>query len=141
LGVIYQNFWLYRRTIPYYQNFIQYLSHEESEYDYRNFFDPNVNRDYQIAEFVAQHSSPTDTIYVWGDNPEIYKVSNRFPPGRYTVAYHVTFNPDGVVETQNVIKNKKPKFFIVIRRDVPKELFPTSFIQKTTLGSAEVYEQ
>jgi 4-amino-4-deoxy-L-arabinose transferase-like glycosyltransferase len=36
-----------------------------------------------IADYIQQHSDPTDKIFVWGFNPDIYMYAHRAPGSRY----------------------------------------------------------
>ncbi|KKU80736.1 MAG: Glycosyl transferase family protein [Candidatus Gottesmanbacteria bacterium GW2011_GWA1_47_8] len=99
-------------TVKYYQTFIQYITGQISPAEYRNSFDRRVDRNYQIASYIRLHSRPDDHIFVWGDEPFIYALSNRLPTGRYTVAYHIIdFN--GQEETMRAIEQAPPLYIVL----------------------------
>ncbi|MDD4938025.1 MAG: hypothetical protein PHX34_03355 [Candidatus Shapirobacteria bacterium] len=94
-------------VFSYYQSF--YLS--GSITTFHQFFGQDINSIYQISEFIDKNSNPQDRIFIWGDQPYIYALSNRLPPGRYTVAYHIVdFN--GYSQTLSDIKIHLPKFIV-----------------------------
>jgi len=94
-------------TLPYYQAF--YLSGSITKF--HQYFDKNISSIYEITDYIDKESSPKDRIFVWGDLPYIYALSNRLPPGRYTVAYHIVdFN--GYDETMSALKIYLPKVIV-----------------------------
>ena len=94
-------------TLPYYQAF--YLSGSVDKF--HQYFGQDVISAQKIADYVNQNSSINDRIFIWGDIPYVYALSNRLPPGRYTVAYHITdFN--GYIETISAFKIHLPKIII-----------------------------
>ena len=55
-------------------------------------------------------------MLLWGDGAQLYKLSETLPPGRLTVAYHITSTKDGVKETAQAIARKKPRFIVIMSR-------------------------
>ena len=94
-------------TFSYYSHF---YSFKGISYFYQ-FFGSHVADVYQISDYISQNSLPDDRIFIWGDHPYIYALSDRLPPGRYTVAYHIVdFN--GYQETLDSFKAHPPKFVV-----------------------------
>jgi 4-amino-4-deoxy-L-arabinose transferase-like glycosyltransferase len=94
-------------TLKYYSNFYSF----QSTASYYQFFGDQTNNNYQIASYIKKNTTPTDRIFVWGDEPYLYALSDRLPVGRYTVAYHIVdFN--GYQETIDAIKAHSPKFVV-----------------------------
>lgn len=92
-------------TLKYYSNFYSF----KSTTSYNQFFGNQVNNNYQIASFIQKNTTSKDKIFIWGDEPYVYALADRLPPGRYTVAYHIVdFN--GYQETIDAIKSHPPKF-------------------------------
>lgn len=75
-------------VISYYHNFYSHIF-DLSSSDYRNHFGASVENTYQISNYIQQNTDPSENIFVWGDAPFIYALSNRLPVGRFTVAYHI----------------------------------------------------
>jgi hypothetical protein len=87
-------------VFSYYRNFYSHLTTLNSA-DYRRFFGSEVNNTYAIAAYIKANTSPTEKIFVWGDNPFVYVLSDRLPVGRFTVAYHIVdFNQYQTVSDQ-----------------------------------------
>lgn len=107
------NFTFYGKTITYYQNFFEFIGSKKSVVDYRRFFDRNTPKDYQLAEFLRIHTNSEDNIFIWGNSAQIYKLVNKLPPGRYTVAYHMSASKQTLMETQDSLFAAKPKYIVV----------------------------
>jgi len=105
------DFYFYPNT-KYYSNF--YLPKDNKSY--LESFGNRVITNKQIAQLIKENTQENDRIFVWGDEPYVYAMSNRLPVGRYTVAYHIVdFN--GYTETINSIKNNPPKYIIYYPMD------------------------
>jgi len=102
-------FWHYS-NFSYYHRFAQFLLGKPSQ----NYF-ALANRHslpvYQIAKYIQAHTKPEERVFIWGNQPSIYALSNRLPVGRYTAAYHIqTFN--GFKKTMQALTQKPPHYII-----------------------------
>lgn len=88
LAPVYYNFWYYP-SLPYYTRFWQFATGQISQSEYFARFEGQVERNYQIADFIIQSTRPDDKIFVWGSNAAIYALSRRLPPIRYVADYHI----------------------------------------------------
>ena len=128
------------KTIPYYENFIQFVTDGETPTAYRAFFDQVTPRDYQIAQFITMQQKEHASVFIWGNSGQIYKLANTLPPGRFIVAYHITMTPQNYKETSELLAKNPPQFLITLpKQDLPpislshyKELF--------IMQNATVYE-
>jgi len=135
------SFNFYVQTIFYYQNFISFIIGAKSVTSYQNFFDKNTPRDYKIAEYINSNIGEENNLFIWGNNAQIYDLTNKLPPGKYTVAYHITSYKDGLSNTQEGLDKSKPKI-IVIMPNVPSFPFSLSnYYQKINISGAEIYER
>lgn len=90
--------------MSYYQNF--YLNHNQ-----KNYFSHRVVDIYQISDHIRQNTSSSDRIFVWGDEPYIYPLSQRLPATKFTTAYHIIdFN--GYDLTLSQLKTYLPKYIV-----------------------------
>lgn len=112
LAVNYFQFWHYK-TFDYYKRFVSFAAGETTKEEYFNSFDPNTTRNYKIAEYLLTSSAADDKVFVWGDSPAIYALSNRLPPIKYTTTYHI-IDLSSQEETVKALKEDKPKFIIVM---------------------------
>ncbi len=110
----YYQFWRYP-VLKYYQNFYQFTVGQKDKEKYFSFFDWRVNRTYKLAHLIKVFTDDWDYIFIWGNEPYLYAMTERLPPGRYTVAYHIS-DFDGQKETIKAIKEKKPSLIIITEK-------------------------
>src|SRR3989344_4242431 len=141
LFLVFSKFNLYGKTPFYYQNFISFILGGKTVAEYRGFFDKKTPVDYQIAEFIKAKTSNEDKIFIWGNNSQVYKLTNKLPPGRYAVTYHITGYKDGIENTQSAINKTAPKFIIVMPNvsSVPFSL--SSYGNATRIENVVIYER
>ncbi|MCL5970435.1 MAG: glycosyltransferase family 39 protein [Patescibacteria group bacterium] len=141
LIVLSTSFKVYGKTNKYYQNFLTFVLNKESLDSYRAFFDRNTLKDYELVQFVKSHTKETDSVYVWGNNAQVYKMTNKLPPGRFTVAYHVTASPSYINETENALKKIKPKYIIVTSPENPIPFPLINYELRFNVKGSEIYER
>lgn len=135
------SFSFYIKTAFYYQNFASFLLGGKSVYQYQRFFDRNTPNDYDLAGYIKANTKKEDKIFIWGNNAQVYKLTEKLPPGRYTVAYHITSYKDGLENTrQGLIKN--PPKLIILMHNVSTYPFGLSgYYNKVNLNGIEIYEK
>lgn len=120
-------FWLYPNS-PYYLNFYQFAVGLKTREEYFADFDSRAPIIYQTATYLKNHTLPGERIFIWGNDPFIYALSERLPIGRYTVSYHIVdFN--GYQETLEILQKNPPRYLII--SDTENRPFPdlTNFVQ------------
>jgi hypothetical protein len=130
-------------VFSYYRNFYTHIFNLSSS-QYRQYFGPSVDSIYQISDFIDKNTSKQDMIFVWGDEPVIYAISNRLPAAKYTVAYHVSdFNQYQLVYDQLTVNFPK----LIIYYPQPSRPFPKLdkfidqfYIPVNSFGSAIIYQ-
>ena len=141
LLLITTNFSFYSKIFPYYGNFLSFMTNNRSVSQYQRFFDRITPVDYELASFVKFNTRKKDYIFTWGNNAQLYQLSNKLPPGRYTVAYHVMSVKNGVKETAKDLELKKPKYIIIMPY---MKYFPfplTGYSKRMTIDQALIYER
>ncbi len=107
-------FWYYP-LLPYYRNYISFVTGQKNKDAYFASFDPRLPSMYAVSEKIAASTTSDDRIFVWGDYPMIYALARRLPPGRYTSSYHIK-DFGGFAETTAAIEKVSPKYIIVDTR-------------------------
>lgn len=133
------SFTFYTKTLPYYQNFISFVFGTKSVTAYRSFFDAHTPRDYDIALFFEKNKKPNDTLFVWGDNGQVYKLINELPPGRFIVAYHINASDKTRAETATALRKAKPRFIVVLPNQKPLPISLTNYSEVVILQQAVIY--
>jgi hypothetical protein len=106
----YGKFYEYK-TGYYYANFIQFALQPNSLNTYRQTFDKNVPRNYEIAKYIQTTASQNDSVVVWGDNPAIYALLKKTPPIKFVTRYHI-LDFSSVEDILNTFSNTKPTIFV-----------------------------
>lgn len=143
LAVWHYQFWYYK-SLPYYQNFWRFVLGQTSTHEYFGFFN-GVNRNYQIAGYVLNHTLPEERIFVWGTEPTIYALSKRLPVGRYTVSYHIA-DFEAWEETMAALEVEPPSLIVAFPNESKKfpqleALLAEQYTPAETVAEAIIYER
>ena len=141
LFLLWNNFHLYKKIVPYYQNYISFILNGKSVEQYQSFFDGNTPRDYKLAHFIKTKTERDENVFIWGDSGQIYALAGKLPPGRYIVAYHITFYKQAVEETQRAIEKSNPKYIIVMKKGNDVLPLLSSYALRYQIEDAYVYEK
>ncbi len=139
--MIVMSFNLYFKTFYYYQNFLSFLSGTKSVKQYQVFFDRNTPNDYEIANYLNMNLKKDDNIFIWGNNAQVYKLTDKLPPGKYTVAYHIENYKDGISNTKKGLEISKPKFIILMPNASSFPFVLSNYINKINLNGINIYEK
>ncbi|RJQ35895.1 hypothetical protein C4559_06055 [Candidatus Microgenomates bacterium] len=139
--IIFTSFKFYGKTVLYYQNFVSFVLGQKSVSSYQAFFDRQTPTDYQLAQFIKNHTTQKDNVFIWGNNAQVYKMANKLPAGKFTVAYHMTYSKKTLEETRDDINKQKPKYIIITS---PRNPFPYHLLGykvKLNIKNAIIYEK
>lgn len=136
-----KSFNIYHKNVAYYKNFLSFMNGEKTASRYQAFFDRRTPIDYQLAEYISQNTKDSDNIFVWGNNAQLYKMTDKLPPGRYAVAYHTTSYKDGYDNTLAGLMKTKPKLIIMMpyMNNFPFSL--TGYTAKIMVSDVSIYER
>ncbi len=140
--IVYFNFGIYKNTFSYYKNYIQFVFYEKKIDDYQAFFDKNTPRDYELARFIKMFSKDSSSdVFVWSDSGQIYALSDTLPPGKYIVAYHITYYNDAVSYMIEQIEKTKPTYIIKTKDSPEFNKFLSSYVLKYKVVGSDIYER
>lgn len=144
LAIIITSFkFYYYEPFSYYLNFYSHIIGVRSTVAYQNYFSAEVPFTYQMATYVKSHTQPSDSIFIWGDQPFVYALSQRLPSSKFVVAYHVVdFNQyDFVVNQLKISYPKLIVYYPMSNRPYPQlDNFVKRFYSPVTqIGNAIVY--
>ncbi|HUD44250.1 MAG TPA: hypothetical protein VMR41_01775 [Patescibacteria group bacterium] len=131
----------YNQLPSYYANFLSYITNHKSVTDYQAYFDHNTPRDYMIADYLRMHVKSGSPVFIWGNSAQIYVLSNTFPPGKYTVAYHITASAQTEKETLNAIETVKPQYMVLLDNAPALPFSDTNYSYQISLGGTLIYER
>ena len=130
------------QLFKYYENFTLFLTGNIDAKTYQAFFDGNTPRDYEIANYIKANTNNKDKIFIWGNNAQVYKLAEKTPIVRYTVAYHITFFPSGVSDMEKAINKQKPKLIVIMPNvNTSYPLALDDYVEKINLDGAKIYEK
>ncbi len=140
--IVYMNFGIYKKNIAYYQNYIAFMLFDKKIDDYRSFFDSNTLRDYELARFIGSFANGKDEdVFLWSDSGQIYALSDTLPPGKYIVAYHITYYNNAVTYMMDQVEKTEPKYIIQTKESPEFRKFLPSYILKYKIKDASIYER
>lgn len=114
---------------------------KKSVSDYQSFFDRRTPRDAEIALYLRRHTNDGDTIFLWGNNAQIYVLSNKLPVGRFTVAYHMLTNMQTLAETEQAFLKAKPKYVAIFPGIQPLPFSLYNYREKIVIRDVHLYER
>lgn len=135
------SFSFYIKTIFYYQNFISFAMGGKSVYEYQRFFDRNTPNDYEIAGYINARAKKEDNIFIWGNNAQVYKLTEKLSPSRYTVAYHITNYKDGFDNAREGLEKQKPRFIVIMPNVSPYPFALSDYYHKININGINIYEK
>lgn len=131
----------YTKALSYYENALLFITDKKDIYAYWSFFDSKTPRNYEIASFIKSHTKQDDNVFIWGDSAQIYALSGKLPPGKYTVSYHIVNNGPALSETQSAINSSKPKYIVALTDAPPLPFYLPNYVSKFALNEAIIYER
>ena len=139
--LVIKNFWFFTRFPSYYVNYVSFITNQKSVSSYQAFFDRSTPLDYEIASYINMHNNANDSIFIWGNNAQVYKLTNNIPPGKYAAAYHITSYPDGISDTKKGILTKKPRTIVIMPNvgPIPFSLF--GYREIISIENIQIYER
>lgn len=141
LVFIANNFNLKGRLLDYYINYISFATGTKSISDYQKFFDGNTPRDYEISRYIKLATKQNETIFIWGNNAQVYKLSDKVPISRYVVAYHMTSFKGALAEVENIVQVKNPALIIVMPNVGPYPFSLNNYSEKMEIQGVKFYEK
>jgi hypothetical protein len=135
------HFKVYPKILGYYQNYIEFTYGNLSAENYENFFDPSTPLNYEIAQFIDLNTKPSETVFLWSDDPQIYALSNKLPVGKYIVAYHITFYKNAENLTRERIEKVNPKYIIQNTSTPLIDDILTNYTLRYQMKGVKIYER
>ena len=134
-------FSLYGKSLEHYLNFANFVFDDKKVAKYQSFFDRNTPRDYKISAFIKSNTTTSDNIFIWGNNAQLYKLTGKLPPGKYTTLYHIVQYPDGKSNTKLGLEEKKPKFIVLMSERSPYPFSLYNYRERINIEGARIYER
>lgn len=100
--------------IKYWDNFVSLSKGIKSVDEYNNFFDGNVNTIMGLKDFLKEYQAIGQGLYIWGDYPWLYAITDANNPSRYVTSFHVFGVPPNIGREEVIedLKQKRPVYII-----------------------------
>jgi 4-amino-4-deoxy-L-arabinose transferase-like glycosyltransferase len=96
-----------------------------------------------VAEYIRQRTQPTDHIYVFAAEPEVYLLAERRASSRYIYDYPLVLVPGASAELLRDLASKPPSLVITYYGVRPDGFFQTindqNFVKLTEIGGYEIF--
>jgi hypothetical protein len=129
-------------VFAYYQRFLGFATQRMPKDTYFAKFSPTTPRNYEVAEFLSNSSTPDEKVFMWDpDSPVVYALARRFPPVKYVVPYHIN-DFSGRAEIAKQIEANPPKFIILTSENPYPEISPIirkRYLLISQIGNANVW--
>lgn len=144
IGSLFRYKFYFYPVFPYYLNFYSYVLGKKNIDSYRQYFGYDMPQNYLLASKIKSLISPSDKIYVWGDQSFLFPLSDRLPATKYIVSYHVIdFKAHDL--TMSELKLTTPK--LIIYYPQPSRPFPqldnfiaNYYVLVDQIGSAYLFQ-
>jgi hypothetical protein len=110
-------FWHYR-SADYYLKFIKFSSGKLSKAQYLESFGGRTVINYDIAGIIKHLTNKDDRVFVWEDSAQIYAISKRLPPIKYTSGYHIN-DFSSIEDTVSKLQKNTPKAIVIFFSSKP----------------------
>ncbi|MBU0976044.1 MAG: hypothetical protein ABIE03_04945 [Patescibacteria group bacterium] len=126
----------------YYSNFIKYLTGTIDTTSYVKFFGEDVYQTYRFNTYLSQNYSDIRNIYVWADNPWIYRLYTINAPSRYLTSQDACHQ---FGEVKSDLTKNSPDLVVIDRysqdsSELEKFLEENNFEESTVFENYQIYE-
>lgn len=143
IAPVYYKFYIYPTT-GYYLRFLNFATQKVDKETYFANFSSTVNRNYKIAEFLANSSIRTDRVFMWDpDSSVVYALSRRLPPIKYVADYHIN-DFSSIDKLVDELESKNPKFIILTSNHPLPEITPLikrRYVLIHQIENADIYSR
>lgn len=133
------------QTLPYYQNFISFILKQQSWESYLVNFDQRTPRTYKLAKYLVEHTQSQERIFIWGTEPELYALSRRLPPVKFTTSFHIV-DFSGQKETLESLYKTPPSYILRVLSekrilDGLDKFIQSAYIYADTIDGVEIWKK
>jgi hypothetical protein len=107
------------RRLAYYAHFWQYATGALTYTQYADRVDSHVGRNIAVANYIKSHPVTPRRVYVWGNAPWIYFLSDYEHATRFLSAYYNPPIPGGMAQVVAALHANPPPYIVVIEPPLP----------------------
>jgi hypothetical protein len=102
----------YSKTEHYYVNFAGWALGLRSDDAYNRYFDLRVNLTNDLDETLARLGAEGEKLYIWGELPWVYALSESQPATPYTTSFYVLLRPNLDLRLWHELERAQPRFIV-----------------------------
>lgn len=129
--------------ISYYENFIKFVIGQRSKTDYDYQINWGIPTRDRVVEYLNNHMQPDETFFNYTSDAWLYAMTDRYPPTKYVVMYHLTGIEDAHSLTMEALRASPPKYVVmydyVEEFDELFEFVDQNYTLEYTTGDAKIY--
>jgi hypothetical protein len=110
-------FWHYR-SADYYLKFINFSGGRLGKTQYLGSFGGRTITNYEISGIIKGLTKENDRVFIWEDSAQIYALSKRLPPIKYTSGYHIN-DFSSIDNAVSQLQKNPPKVVVVFFSSKP----------------------
>jgi 4-amino-4-deoxy-L-arabinose transferase-like glycosyltransferase len=131
------NLWAMRYTKgpDYYPNFAAWAMGWKSDAAYNDYFDRRVNLTRRL-EGAISHSEARAGLYVWGEYPWLYALSESKPASRYMTSFYTLLLPGEDERLADSLRRSDPRLIVVLVDAWPKYYDSTGVLNRRYLHAS-----
>jgi hypothetical protein len=104
----------YTHNTDYYVNFARYALGMQSRADYNTFFDDRVNLTERLESELDRLAKEGDVVYIWGEYPWVYALSDTTPATPYMTSFYVLLMPHLDTQLKDRLSQAEPRFIVML---------------------------
>jgi 4-amino-4-deoxy-L-arabinose transferase-like glycosyltransferase len=104
----------YSHNPDYYVNFARYAMGLQSRSEYNDYFDDRVNLTERLEQELGHLAKDGDVIYIWGEYPWVYPLSDTTPATPYMTSFYVLLMPHLDTQLRERLNQTEPRFIVML---------------------------
>jgi hypothetical protein len=109
----FRGFWWSHPTVrpAYYGNWLAWIGGSRTRDEHDHAFSWRVANQRELARLMAADGGER-TLYVWGEYPWLYPLTDTHNPTRYATSYHTSFVPGAKTEVLRELEHAPPRYIV-----------------------------
>lgn len=120
----------------YYVHMLRYAVGDESEREFNAYFDKRVNTTLGLEDELAGLDAEGKTVYIWGEYPWVYALSDLRPLSRYMTSTYMLENDERFPELMSQLNRQPPPFILFFSDAQPRPAGPETRERFTRMNRA-----
>ncbi len=120
----------------YYAHMLRYVVGSESRREFNAYFDKRVETTLGLGEELERLDAEGKTVYIWGEYPWVYALSDLRPLSRYMTSTYMLENDERFPELMGQLNREPPPFILFFSDVQPRPAGPETRERFTRMNRA-----